>query len=54
MIITAVTEAGKVGGQLAKDFFKEEYILNNKIGKYSLNGFNSGKSPYYFYYVRKL
>lgn len=32
--IIAVTEAGKVGGQLAKDFFKEEYILNNKIGTY--------------------
>jgi len=29
----AVTEAGKLGGDLAKDFFKEEYILNNKIGK---------------------
>ena len=33
--ISAVTEAGKVGGQLAKDFFKEEYMLNSKIGKYS-------------------
>ncbi|CAH1773050.1 unnamed protein product, partial [Owenia fusiformis] len=30
--IVAVTEAGKVDGQLAKDFFKEEYILNNFIG----------------------
>ena len=29
---TAVTEDGKVRGQLSKDFFKEEYILNNKIG----------------------
>ena len=34
--ISAVTEAGKVGGQLAKDFFKEEYMLNSKIGKYSM------------------
>ena len=33
--ISAVTEAGKVGGKLAKDFFKEEYMLNSKIGKYS-------------------
>ena len=32
--ISAVTEAGKVGGQLAKDFFKEEYMLNSKIGEY--------------------
>ena len=31
-----MTEAGKVGGQLAKDFFKEEYMLNSKIGKYSM------------------
>jgi hypothetical protein len=31
-IFSAVTESGKLGGQLAKDFFKEEYILNNKIG----------------------
>lgn len=22
-----------MGGDLAKDFFKEEYILNNKIGE---------------------
>ncbi|KAK7092533.1 hypothetical protein V1264_008264 [Littorina saxatilis] len=32
--IRAVTEAGKVGDSLAKDFFKEEYILNFKIGSY--------------------
>ncbi|KAM8854986.1 3-hydroxyisobutyryl-CoA hydrolase, mitochondrial [Spinachia spinachia] len=30
--IRAVTEAGKVGGPLAVDFFREEYILNNAIG----------------------
>ncbi|XP_034042771.1 3-hydroxyisobutyryl-CoA hydrolase, mitochondrial isoform X2 [Thalassophryne amazonica] len=30
--IRAVTEAGKVGGSLAQDFFREEYILNNAIG----------------------
>lgn len=29
----AVTEAGKVGDRLSQDFFKEEYMLNNKIGK---------------------
>ncbi|KAL5020713.1 hypothetical protein ScPMuIL_002202, partial [Solemya velum] len=34
--IRAVTEAGKVGGKLSKDFFFEEYILNNKIGTYKL------------------
>ncbi|KAL3836281.1 hypothetical protein ACJMK2_021718 [Sinanodonta woodiana] len=34
--IRAVTEAGKVGDKLAQDFFKEEYILNNKIGTYHL------------------
>lgn len=33
LYVVAVTEDGKVGGQLSKDFFKEEYILNNKIGK---------------------
>lgn len=27
----AVTEAGKTGDSLAKDFFYEEYILNHKI-----------------------
>ncbi|XP_017290886.1 3-hydroxyisobutyryl-CoA hydrolase, mitochondrial isoform X1 [Kryptolebias marmoratus] len=32
--IRAVTEAGKVGGSLAQDFFREEYILNNAIGAY--------------------
>ncbi|KAL0964018.1 hypothetical protein UPYG_G00316570 [Umbra pygmaea] len=32
--IRAVTEAGKVGDSLAKDFFREEYILNNTIGTY--------------------
>uniref|UniRef100_A0A1A7YP19 3-hydroxyisobutyryl-CoA hydrolase n=1 Tax=Iconisemion striatum TaxID=60296 RepID=A0A1A7YP19_9TELE len=32
--IRAVTEAGKVGGSLAQDFFREEYILNNTIGAY--------------------
>ncbi|XP_068184646.1 3-hydroxyisobutyryl-CoA hydrolase, mitochondrial isoform X2 [Antennarius striatus] len=32
--IREVTEAGKVGGSLAQDFFREEYILNNAIGKY--------------------
>ncbi|XP_077131775.1 3-hydroxyisobutyryl-CoA hydrolase, mitochondrial isoform X3 [Ranitomeya variabilis] len=30
--IVAITEAGKTGGSLAQDFFKEEYILNNAIG----------------------
>uniref|UniRef100_A0AAZ3PL15 3-hydroxyisobutyryl-CoA hydrolase n=1 Tax=Oncorhynchus tshawytscha TaxID=74940 RepID=A0AAZ3PL15_ONCTS len=30
--IRAVTEAGKVGDPLGKDFFREEYILNNTIG----------------------
>ncbi|KAM9850682.1 3-hydroxyisobutyryl-CoA hydrolase, mitochondrial isoform 2-T2 [Aulostomus maculatus] len=30
--IREVTEAGKVGGPLARDFFREEYILNNAIG----------------------
>lgn len=32
--IRAVTDAGKKGDALAKDFFKEEYILNYKIGTY--------------------
>ncbi|KAI5613428.1 3-hydroxyisobutyryl-CoA hydrolase, mitochondrial, partial [Silurus asotus] len=32
--IRAVTEAGKSGGSLAQDFFREEYILNNAIGTY--------------------
>lgn len=30
--VRAITESGKVGGSLAHDFFKEEYILNNLIG----------------------
>ncbi|KAF7658144.1 hypothetical protein LDENG_00016740 [Lucifuga dentata] len=30
--IRAVTEAGKLGGSLAQDFFREEYILNSAIG----------------------
>ncbi|XP_055996782.1 3-hydroxyisobutyryl-CoA hydrolase, mitochondrial-like isoform X2 [Ostrea edulis] len=34
--IRAVTEAGKVGDRLSQDFFKEEYILNNKIGTYEI------------------
>ncbi|KAK0050632.1 3-hydroxyisobutyryl-CoA hydrolase mitochondrial [Biomphalaria pfeifferi] len=32
--IRAVTEAGRKGDQLAQDFFREEYILNHKIGVY--------------------
>uniref|UniRef100_A0A3B5B4X5 3-hydroxyisobutyryl-CoA hydrolase n=1 Tax=Stegastes partitus TaxID=144197 RepID=A0A3B5B4X5_9TELE len=32
--IRAVTEAGKVGGSLAQDFFRDEYTLNNAIGTY--------------------
>ncbi|XP_014028502.1 3-hydroxyisobutyryl-CoA hydrolase, mitochondrial [Salmo salar] len=32
--IIAVTEAGKRGDALAKNFFREEYILNNTIGTY--------------------
>ena len=27
-----MTEAGKIGDALAKNFFREEYILNNTIG----------------------
>lgn len=34
--VRAVTEAGKVGDRLSQDFFKEEYILNNKIGTYQI------------------
>ncbi|XP_070770804.1 3-hydroxyisobutyryl-CoA hydrolase, mitochondrial [Enoplosus armatus] len=30
--IRAITEAGKVGGSLAEDLFREEYILNNATG----------------------
>ena len=33
LLFSAVTEAGKVGDDLAKKFFKEEYILNYKIGE---------------------
>lgn len=37
-LLPAVTEAGKVGDPLAEDFFREEYILNNAIGKrYTFN-----------------
>ena len=32
-VCTAVTEAGKVGDRLAKEFFREEYILNHLIGE---------------------
>uniref|UniRef100_UPI003AB08A81 3-hydroxyisobutyryl-CoA hydrolase, mitochondrial-like n=1 Tax=Centroberyx gerrardi TaxID=166262 RepID=UPI003AB08A81 len=32
--IILVTEAGKVGDPLARDIFREEYILNNAIGTY--------------------
>nr|XP_006636689.1 PREDICTED: 3-hydroxyisobutyryl-CoA hydrolase, mitochondrial [Lepisosteus oculatus] len=32
--IRAVTEAGRSGGTLAQDFFREEYILNNAIGTF--------------------
>ncbi|XP_060909896.1 3-hydroxyisobutyryl-CoA hydrolase, mitochondrial [Labrus mixtus] len=32
--IRAVTEAGKAGGSLAGDFFRQEYILNNTIGTF--------------------
>lgn len=31
--LSAVTEAGKAGDSLAVDFFREEYMLNNLIGK---------------------
>lgn len=34
-LYSAVTEAGKAGEPLAVDFFREEYILNNSIGKCS-------------------
>ncbi len=33
IIMAAVTEAGKVGASLAKDFFREEYAVNHYIGK---------------------
>ncbi|GFR95740.1 3-hydroxyisobutyryl-CoA hydrolase, mitochondrial [Elysia marginata] len=32
--IRAVVDAGKAGDPLAENFFKEEYILNHKIGNY--------------------
>lgn len=32
--IRAVTDAGRKGDSLAQDFFREEYILNHKIGNY--------------------
>ncbi|KAK7483606.1 hypothetical protein BaRGS_00025159, partial [Batillaria attramentaria] len=32
--IRAIAEAGKKGDDLARDFFKEEYMLNYKIGTY--------------------
>ncbi|KAJ8307022.1 hypothetical protein KUTeg_015106 [Tegillarca granosa] len=34
--VRAVTEAAKVGDPLSQNFFKEEYILNNKIGTYGI------------------
>ncbi|XP_012936439.1 3-hydroxyisobutyryl-CoA hydrolase, mitochondrial [Aplysia californica] len=33
--IRAVTDAGRKGDPLSQNFFKEEYILNHKIGSYS-------------------
>ncbi|XP_032851144.2 3-hydroxyisobutyryl-CoA hydrolase, mitochondrial isoform X2 [Tyto alba] len=30
--IKAIADAGKVGGRMTQDFFREEYILNNAIG----------------------
>ena len=30
--VLAVTDAGKVGDDLSKNFFREEYILNHAIG----------------------
>ncbi|XP_019409864.1 PREDICTED: 3-hydroxyisobutyryl-CoA hydrolase, mitochondrial isoform X2 [Crocodylus porosus] len=30
--IRAISDAGKAGGRLVQDFFREEYILNNAIG----------------------
>ena len=35
-VCVAVTEAGKVGNRLAKDFFREEYILNHLIGEVAM------------------
>uniref|UniRef100_A0A0B7B173 3-hydroxyisobutyryl-CoA hydrolase, mitochondrial n=1 Tax=Arion vulgaris TaxID=1028688 RepID=A0A0B7B173_9EUPU len=34
--IRAVTEAGRKGLPLARDFFREEYMLNHKIGNYKI------------------
>lgn len=33
--VLALTDAGKAGDSLAQDLFREEYILNNAIGKIS-------------------
>jgi len=30
----AVSEAGKAGDQLSRDFFREEYTLNHLTGEY--------------------
>ena len=35
-VCLAVTEAGKVGDRLAKDFFRDEYILNHLIGEVAM------------------
>lgn len=32
LFLSAIAEAGKIGGSLPLDFFREEYILNNAIG----------------------
>lgn len=32
--VLAVTRDGPPGGELSKQFFKEEYLLNYEIGKY--------------------
>ncbi|XP_071452083.1 3-hydroxyisobutyryl-CoA hydrolase, mitochondrial-like [Hetaerina americana] len=34
--VRAVTEAGKKGGSLCQEFFREEYMLNNLIGTYQI------------------
>ena len=34
IFFTALTEAGKVGGSLATEFFREEYTLNHYTGTY--------------------
>ena len=33
-VISEITDAWKQGNKIAEDFFKEEYILNNAIGRY--------------------